>query len=80
MLNRPPLIQLQLRIFSFAAAAFLGMVVAATTAFANPPATALQADAIRSQQLQIKAGQIRAEREVVRNQIDSRGLDRVSGG
>lgn len=44
-----------MRIFSFAASVFLGVVVAATTAYANPPATALQADAIRSQQLQIKA-------------------------
>lgn len=45
-----------MRIFRFATSVFLGVVVATTAAYANPPATALQADAIRSQQAQIKAG------------------------
>lgn len=45
-----------MHIFSFAASVFLGAVVAATTAFAAPPATALQTDAIRNQQAQITAG------------------------
>ena len=45
-----------MRIFTFAASVFLIVAVAATTASATPPATALQTDAIRSQQAQIKAG------------------------
>ena len=45
-----------MRMCRFAATVFLGLVVAATTASATPPATPLQTDAIRSQQAQIKAG------------------------
>ena len=45
-----------MRMFSFAATVFLGLLVAASTASATPPARPLQTDTIRSQQAQIKAG------------------------
>lgn len=48
--------QSQMRIATIAATMALGLLLAATTAFATPPATALQTDVIRSQQAQIKAG------------------------
>ena len=44
-----------MRIFSFAATVVLGLALAASAAAATPPATPLQTDAIRSQQVQIKA-------------------------
>lgn len=44
-----------MRIFNFAATVVLGLLVAAATASATPPAAPLQTDTIRSQQAQIKA-------------------------
>ncbi len=45
-----------MRISSFVATVFLGSLLAASTAYATLPVAPLHADAIRSQQAQIKAG------------------------